>query len=388
MYLSSKRTLAVLVAALVTMVYCQAAGPSPKQAAAGKDLVIHEWGTFSTFSGSNGKNLKFYPYDNDLPEFVHGYRVFRSKEAPQGGLISLETPVVYFYSEKPLTASVQVDFPKGTLTEWYPHAAKAGKKDNKLAWEGIEVLPEKSLRFLSEKRESRYYAARETDAAPLRVTFHGEEGTATEQEKFLFYRGVGNFEMPFTVRALGEDKFRVAWNGADKLGDLYLVQMKAGKLRFQSFSLDQKPKGSLQSDVQLSEKYEAEEQMSKALVQRLIEEGLFEKEARAMVKTWQSAWFGEEGTRVIYILPKDLTGELLPLRIEPKPTSLLRVLVGRHDVVTPEREKHFDALVKTINRASTEQTDEQKAAWQELSKLGRYRDAVQQASEIRLENGR
>jgi hypothetical protein len=391
MRLLNKGIFAASVAAFLTLAYCQAADPIPKDepaTTAGKDLVVHEWGTFSTFSGSDGNNLKFYPYDNDLPDFIHGYRVFHSKEGPQGGLISLETPVVYFYSEQALTASVQVDFPKGTLTEWYPHANKVGEKNNKLAWQGIEVLPEKSLRLLSEKKESRYYAARETDAAPLRVTFQSEDGSATEQEKFLFYRGVGSFEMPLTVRAIAEDKFRVDWNGTDNLGDLMLVQVKAGKVRFQPFRVNQQAKCSLRAEVQLPKSDSTDEKLSEALVQRLTKEGLFEKEARAMVKTWRSAWFGEEGTRVLYILPKELTQELLPLRVEPKPTSLLRVLVGRHDVVTPEHEKQFDALVRTINRPTIEQDAEQQAAWQELSKLGRYRDAVRQASEARLEHRR
>jgi hypothetical protein len=389
MRLLNKGIFAAPIAAFLALAISQAADPTSKDdpaTPAGKDLVVHEWGTFSTFSGSDGNNLKFYPYDNDLPDFIHGYRLSGlSKAGPQGGLISLETPVVYFYSEQALTASVEVDFPKGTLTEWYPHANKVGGKNNKLSWQGIEVLPEKSLRLLSEKKESRYYAARETDAAPLRVAFQSEDGTATEQEKFLFYRGVGNFEMPLTVRALGEDKFRVDWNGTNNLGDLMLVQVKAGKVRFQPFRVNQHAKCSLRAEIQLPKSDSTDEKLSEALEQRLIKEGLFGKEARAMVKTWQSAWFGEEGTRVLYILPKDLTQELLPLRVEPKPTSLLRVLVGRHDVVTPEREKQFDKLVKTVNRATIEQDAEQQAAWQELCKLGRYRDAVVQASAARLE---
>jgi len=42
------------------------AAPAPEPA----KFVAHEWGTFSTFSGSDGKPLKFYPDDRDLPEFV------------------------------------------------------------------------------------------------------------------------------------------------------------------------------------------------------------------------------------------------------------------------------------------------------------------------------
>ncbi len=94
--------------------------------------------------------------------------------------------------------------------------------------------------------------------------------------------------------------------------------------------------------------------------------------------------FGEEGARVLYILPDELTKELLPLRVEPTPTSILRVLVGRHDVLTPEREKKIDALVAEVNRPTVEQDAKQKAAWQDLVKLGRYCDAARSASETRL----
>ena len=80
------------VAGLLALACCRAAEPAPK-APEGKDLIVHEWGTFSTFSGSNGKNLKFLPYDNDLPDFVHAYEGRNSKKGPQGGTISLETPV-------------------------------------------------------------------------------------------------------------------------------------------------------------------------------------------------------------------------------------------------------------------------------------------------------
>src|SRR4051794_13810799 len=61
-----------------------------------KGFVVHEWGTFSTFSGSDGQYLKFYPDDRGLPEFVYN----RHRDV-KGGLpdafVSLETPVTYFY---------------------------------------------------------------------------------------------------------------------------------------------------------------------------------------------------------------------------------------------------------------------------------------------------
>jgi hypothetical protein len=72
-----------------------------------------------------------------------------------------------------------------------------------------------------------------------------------------------------------------------------------------------------------------------SLVQTMVKElalaGLYEKEAQAMVKTWGSAWFGEKGDRLLYFVPRSQTDKLLPLTVEPKPSEITRVLVGRHD---------------------------------------------------------
>ena len=387
--------LAAPAAGLVALASCLAADSGPKDDPT-RGLTVHEWGTFSTFSGSDGQNLKFYPYDNDLPDFVHGYRPNGlSKVGPRGGLISLETPVVYFYTDRPLTASVHVDFPQGTLTEWYPQAErKAGDRrragdeaDSTLAWDGIEVRPGESLKLPREEKESRYYAARETDAAPLRISCYKDGGLATEQEKFLFYRGVGDFDMPLRVRASGGDRFTVDWEGKRPAGVMLLVQVRAGRVRFEPFIPDQATDGDLRAEVRLPDKEATLDQLGDAMTKVLTEQGLLDKEARAMVKTWRSAWFGEEGTRVLYILPRDVTDELLPLRIEPKPASLVRVMVGRHDVLTPEREKQIDGWVATLTRPAPDQDAKLKAASEAMANLGRYRDAAWEEAEARLQKG-
>src|SRR5947209_4630215 len=65
-------------------------------------FVVHEWGTFSSISGSDGALLKFHPANTDLPKFVHhGWMDFKSEYS---GTVSLETPVLYFYSDRPVTA--------------------------------------------------------------------------------------------------------------------------------------------------------------------------------------------------------------------------------------------------------------------------------------------
>jgi hypothetical protein len=374
-----KWAIPLLVAGGLAVMRCGAADPAPK------GFVVHEWGTFSTFSGSDGKDLVFQPYDNDLPPFVHGYLPHNSKEGPRGGTISLETPVLYFYSDVQRIASVRVGFPKGTFTEWYP---LADRTEQSLAWQGVEVLAGEEVKLPKDDAKSRYYAARETDADPLRVTSTDDKRAGAEQEKFLFYRGVGTFDMPLTVRAWGGGKFTATWDGQGPWGGLILVRVEDGKIRFKSFRLERRPNGAMQTDVRLPDRDASAEDLSEAMVQMLTEKGLYEKESRAMVKTWKSAWFGEEGTRVLYVLPEAVSDELLPLRVEPKPDALLRVLVGRHDVLTPEREKHIDACVAKLIDAPSNDKPEQKAAEAELTKLGRYEGAAWQEAGARLKHQR
>jgi hypothetical protein len=70
------------------------------------------------------------------------------------------------------------------------------------------------------------------------------------------------------------------------------------------------------------------------LVNILIANGLYRKEAEAMVATWSDSWF-EEGTRLFYIVPRSAVDAIVPLRIVPAPAAVARVFVGRMELVTP-----------------------------------------------------
>src|SRR5207248_672908 len=75
-----------------------------------------------------------------------------------------------------------------------------------------------------------------------------------------------------------------------------------------------------------------------ALAARLEESGLFEKEARAMVNTWRASYFRSDGIRVLYILPQAWTDTFIPMHLYPKPRKLVRVMVGRTELLTADRE--------------------------------------------------
>jgi hypothetical protein len=380
----------------------QAAGPDPAAPPAGRPaeapdrLVVHEWGTFTSFSGSDGVPLSFYPNNSDLPGFVYyqdGPEDSKAGRLAQGGTVSMETPVLYFYTDRATRASVKVDFPRGWITEWYPFAAgppitsgrQARTPGQNIRWD-VKLLPGEPTRFPQEKEKNHYYDARGTDSVPLQAEIVFPEsqgdgvlrgGTVLQREKFLFYRGVGTFPTPVAVRALGEGKLRIKNTAAGKVGGLVLVTVRNGAVGFRT--LDALNAG--QETVATLPRPDAKPaDLAKALECELTAAGLYEKEARAMIRTWQSAWFGEEGTRLLYLVPRARTDELLPLAVDPKPAELVRVLVGRHDFLTPEQEAVADRQLQRVQAAQAEM----QAADQELQKIGRFANEARQQAEKRL----
>jgi len=184
-------------AAILLLTVAAAVNPMPERA---RDLVAHEWGTFTSVAGEDGRAVPWRPLAgaNDLPCFVE-----RTNLPPKFSFrttIRMETPVIYFYAPQPLTVDVSVGFRQGLITEFFPHAVpRSGRwASDRLEWNGVRISPTAAPDFPVEAGPNHYYAARAAKAAPLQV---GEQ-----REGFLFYRGVGGFELPLraTVSAAGE----------------------------------------------------------------------------------------------------------------------------------------------------------------------------------------
>ncbi|MEP7341252.1 MAG: hypothetical protein ABI977_26215, partial [Acidobacteriota bacterium] len=295
-------------------------------------LIVHEWGTFTSVSDSSGKAQQWSPLSgpSDLPDFV--YRSKEDRSSAQGrclkcelALVRMETPVLYFYADRELAVSAKVGFPQGRITEWYPRASETGRGIN---WGSFIVSPGAQVSFPTSKGESHYYPARETDAAPIRL---GDE-SKIEYEKFLFYRGVGNFTLPLTVRLAG-DQVTVRNAGQDELAQVVLFENRGGRVGWRVLS-------SFKGEATLARPAldQTIESLHGELVKSLVAQGLYEKEATAMVKTWRGSWF-EEGLRVFYIVPRKTTDAILPITITPAPAEITRVLVGRAEIITPEMEQ-------------------------------------------------
>ncbi len=93
---------------------------------------LHEWGTFTSVSGSDGILLGGLQIEEErLPTFVYALdgmqntgpgfsKGFRSQRPLRNVTIKMETPVIYFYSDKPFHAHVEVGFNGGAISQWYP----------------------------------------------------------------------------------------------------------------------------------------------------------------------------------------------------------------------------------------------------------------------------
>jgi hypothetical protein len=295
-------------------------------------LITHEWGTFTSVAGEDGYSVNWAPLYGapDLPCFVARLGSGTPVKWALSGLVRMETPVLYFYSDRPQTVSVHVDFPNGLITEWFPRASNvtpstfeaiSGFRHSSIEWNNVSVLPDENLSFPSGKEPSRYYAARATDAAALRI--------GDQQEKFIFYRGVGGFQVPLRPKYTPDGKLELRSAAPDPVSAAILFENHEGRIGYRMVR-------GLDPAVTLDppELTEDSEHVRQDLMGVLISSGLSEKEARAMLQTWSDSWF-EEGTRIIYIVPRTQVDALLPLRISPSPAEIRRVFVGRIEVLSP-----------------------------------------------------
>jgi hypothetical protein len=332
-------------------------------------LVVHEWGTFTSIAGKDGVALEWRPLNGstDLPGFVHtiqeGDKGLRhpALKADLAATVRMETPVLYFYSDNEMDVSVKVDFPKGKITEWYPQARGVGTG---IDWGRLKVMPGAAVNLPVEYKESHYYPARETDSAPVQVC--ATEGKLPQQEKFLFYRGVGTFDLPVSVK-LEADKVILKKLGKDEIAHLILFENRDGKIGYRVIdgftgeTTIERP--TLDKNI---------ESLLYDLKVMLVASGLYEKEAAAMIKTWRDSWF-EEGMRVFYILPRQATDAVLPITIDPTPAELVRVLVGRVEVITPQMEKSVRRQVSMLGDPSPEV---RKTAMLNIRKYGRFSEPI------------
>ncbi len=323
-------------------------------------LTVHEWGTFTTIADGNGGSQAWSPLGgtSDLPCFVARLNGLQYKSMPrapntpatQTVTVRMETPVLYFYAPRKTTVSVGVDFPKGLITEWYPGASQVLPvpqvnlplvRAGHIEWNSLDILPDLKSSLPRTGGASHYFAARDTDSNRVRIGQH--------EEQFLFYRGVANFAVPLSARVTGKSSVEVSNTGDDPLALAVLFENRGGQIGYRML---RGLHGS--NDIETPALTGSLDRLKQELSDALVSQGLYRKEADAMIETWRDSWF-EEGMRVFYLVPRTLVDRELPLAIQPAPAKIARVFVGREEILSPYMR---DRLTMALSRGNTRSLDE------------------------------
>jgi len=310
-------------------------------------LVAHEWGTFTSVAGGDGRAVQWLPHagPSDLPDFVG--RINCSLKGALPGTVRMETPVIYLYAPRAMTVNVSVRFRQGVITEWFPRPA--GISDDvinnafrgDISWSNVKVRPRAAGQFPTERAKNHYYVARETDAAPLQI--------GPDNERFLFYRGVGRIPPPIEAIVTPNGQIIVSHTRGDALGDMILFENRDGATAYTA-----------QRTTSARAAFNALEPEGEGMSPRmhlektLVAHGLYPKEAKAMVDSWQGSWF-EQGTRLFYVVSGDAVDAILPLHIDPQPVDVKRVFVGRIEVATPATLREIQTALETGDRTTLAQ---------------------------------
>jgi hypothetical protein len=379
-----KLSAACLVGLAAGALVLRAASPS-------SGLIVHEWGTFLAMNGSDGVTLDgMYHEEHALPGFVHA-RGRDELRLPTSN-IKGETPVIYFYSDTPVRASVQVKFPSGIWTQWYPQARLLGPslvqtgsllhpQKGWISWDVDVVPPTQAHGALPvTQKDALWNYTRDVDAAFLHpAAFPNPTASRVndpdEWERFIFYRGLGEAKLPLNVSTDG------AVLSCDKtlkqpLRHVYLLRVENGQGVYRYVPslrcgdrIDQVvPALAGAKPVETFASLLADD-----LAARLVESGLYAKEARAMVNTWRTSYFATDGIRVLFVLPQEWTNTFIPMEITPKPDQLVRVMVGRIELLTPDRER---AAQTAIANLASPNSQVREAAFATLQQQGRYVEPI------------
>ncbi len=356
---------------------------------AADQLVVHEWGTFTVLQDADGQEITGVNVDDEpVPAFVHTigrdllsprllsneYWRYRMKGVPRRHYqvtMRLETPVIYFYppmsQSEPLPLDVEVSFRGGWLSEFYPNAeysAPGLKRGNfeftgltpdtvgSLAWRNLQVGTDGKI---PKTDEQVWLAPRQVAAATVT---NGAENP--QSEKYLFYRGVGQLHAPLRVKTdLKSNRLSLYANFQDVLDEgetetiqrLWLADIRAdGEAAFrelEALSVNGNRSAKLRD---LPAGFEAEDyrrdgltELRSAMHQQLVEAGLFDDEATAMLATWERAYFKSPGLRLFFVVPRTWTDHYLPLSIS-REAEVERVMMGRIELITPQQRELLTEL--------------------------------------------
>lgn len=386
---------------------------------------LHEWGTFTTVAGSDGVLLEGLQREEErLPPFVYSHfgmengqtgdpaeyaRILKThgtagftpsftkgvgKRPVASVTVKMETPVIYFHSDEKeaFPVHVKVGFEGGTISQWYPQRSAGERlpepppplgpviKSTPLAawtldfskpWHGsiewqVEVLPHSADPILFKPGDNiGWLRARQPVTNAIR-TSNGEA------EGYLFYRGIGRFDPGLKTSVDSSENLLLANQSGGDIPYALVFEQSGATIRWAELPDGLAAKGETVIPETKLKPVAAKDTLEiyQAMSTGLERQGLTRAEARSMVETWWTSYFGTPGLRVFWVVPRSATDRILPLEASPAPASTVRVLVGRAEVLRPRQEKEWLAL--------SQLTGNQADHWEQFVFADRFGLAVEQ----------
>ena len=408
------------LASVAVLFFSTATWGEPPSVRASDRLIVHEWGTFTSLHDENGNAIGGINADDEpVPKFVHRIADFLvigpnhmpalAKGAPHCHphvTMRLETPVVYFHPPRgetlPMNVDLEVAFPSGWLSEYYPAAeVDAPGVKGHMSFGSITADTVGRLRW-SNLQVGTDAGSPETDShvwlAPREVKAANVTTPDGESEWYLFYRGVGKVGSPLRVARDSADQSLIITANFPltqleqpieyTVPAMWLVEIREDRScayreldGFQVAS-DDEPRVVATSSDRFEESDFAADNFTKLAADMraaLIDDGLFADEADALLGTWKLSYFQTPGLRLFYLLPRAWTDQMLPMKLS-RDADIVRTMVGRIEIVTPEQRQLLSRVA--AGPASTAQwmRDAGKrtppADYQAYQQLGRFCNAL------------
>jgi hypothetical protein len=190
-------------------------------------------------------------------------------------------------------------------------------------------------------------------------------GSSYVKERFLYYDGV--VPAPKGVRATVAADGSVGLTGAKDFdaADVRVIDRRDGKLRVARFA--ELKAGAGVARVEFADADADAE--AKRLTESLAAAGLNADEAGSVTAIWKKDFFEAPGLTLVYRIPQSVYDRMLPLTVDPRPETVVRVGLVHHvvggDPALPAR------IAAIVQEFDAEDFDVREAATKRLAELGR-----------------
>jgi hypothetical protein len=334
-----------------------------------KGFAVHEWGVFRIHGDVEVANADVRAEWDALPKFMYGNIGGRDLPANWGVTEIRRRPIVFFHTSKPMAVRMAIDFPGGLPGVWWPGTRSPATLRGKRPAVGTSLQWELFLKEPPPNRRPQHNGLREVEKGNwvqrIRAVksdevyaVFGDGGLDVDREKFVFYDGLFPQGKWLDIK-VEKDRVALANRVKHAVHDVTVIDRRDAK----KVRLGRVAKLDAGAEVKAIEWTEVAAdrfatEAAAALEKQLIAAGLYKDEAASMIDVCKLDLFETAGLTVFYRLPQAEYEKRLPMKLTPRPESLVRVGLVLHSHCEPDFADRVKALVKQLDDDSFDKREE------------------------------